>query len=95
MWAIVVLELAQWAIVLVWWPIDALSRGARRLGDALLRGPYWVVVQAKRRRLGKPLWQEHDWKIGIGSPCVSCGANVPPGHRTGCASAIMENREVP
>lgn len=86
------LLLAQWALALVWWPFQALSRALRalsngvgRLGDALVRVPYWAVIQAKRRRLGEPLWQQHDFMIGMGPPCESCGEHVPPGrHRSDC-----------
>lgn len=88
-----VLLLAQWALALAWQPFRLVARAlalcsnsVHRLGDALFRPPYWAVVQAKRRRLGLPLWQDHDWRIGIGPACESCGAFSPPGrHRVDCA----------
>ncbi len=86
-------EIVQVLALILWLPALAVteiarlvSRAARTVGDALFRPIYWGVVQAKRRRLGLPLWQPHDFQIGIGPPCEHCGENVPPGrHRKDCA----------
>lgn len=57
-----------------------------RAGDLLIRPPYWAILQVKRRKLGQPAWQLHDFQIGIGPPCEHCGEHVPPEkHKKTCA----------
>ena len=94
--AIAALILLQWLLALAWSPFSLianalrwLGRQVQRLGDVLIQPLYWGVLRAKRKRLGEPLWQEHDWRIGIGPPCAACGEHVPPErHREGCVPRI-------
>ena len=82
---VALLEALQLLALLFWLPFRAVPRVslwvgllASRAGNLLVRPIYWAVVQAKRRTQGAPLWQDHDWKIGIGPPCEHCAENVPP-----------------
>lgn len=85
-------ELLQIAALLAWLPFRAIchgtywiARASEWLGNHCGRALYYGIVQAKRRALGWPLWQEHDWQIGIARPCEHCGVSVPPGrHRADC-----------
>lgn len=60
------------AMVLFYWParlLFAIGRALRdNLGQSLMRGPYyWFSVQRRKLR-GEPLWQEHDWMLGVPPP---------------------------
>lgn len=92
-------ETLQTILAVLWTPFKLVSRigllvslGGRWLGDNLIRHLYWSVVQAKRKKIGQPLWQQHDFRIGIGPPCEHCGVNVPPGrHAADCTFLLPQS----
>lgn len=92
--------LLQFLLYILWLPFQITMRlgallhvWAQRAGDFLVRPLYWNVVQAKRRGNGSPLWQQHDWQIGIGPPCEHCKKNVPPErHENGCKFVLPREK---
>jgi hypothetical protein len=40
-------------------------------GMGIVRGPYYRIVQARRKLAGEPLWKPYDALLGIGAPFLT------------------------
>lgn len=64
-----VLEIAQWIVVAIGWPLQLTGWGFLIAHRFMMRWVYYNgIVLLKRRITGQPMWQEHDMKIGIMPP---------------------------
>lgn len=65
---VLICEILQWLIIIATLPFNFIERVGRITARLMIRWPYYGVVRTKRRLLGQPLWQEHDYKLGMPLP---------------------------
>lgn len=70
---VMVLDLALWIVqgivmLLVVVPMQRISQLLTWLSWKVIKGPYYFVVQTRRRMKGEPLWKDTDIMIGIPPP---------------------------